>query len=126
MRGQFVKDLRDVIRRLTEAVQRQNRENAVLLQKIARQKQRIAARDSAISRLTAQQKANAKQVRAAFATATAYVEAELPKQLEPVLAELRRLQDKELLSEIGHVDPKDANRDCQRVCAATPHATRLS
>ena len=105
----MAKNPRDVIQRLTEAVQQQSRENAALLQKIARQKQRIADRDSTISRLKAQQKARAKQVRAAFATATAYVEAELPKQLEPVLAELRRLQDKEWLRQIEHVDPKDAN-----------------
>jgi ABC-type transporter Mla subunit MlaD len=102
-------DPRKMIRRLTEAVQQQSKENAALLQKIARQKQRIANRDSTISRLKAEQKATAKQVRAAFATATAYVEAELPKQLEPVLAELRRLQDEEWLREIGEVDPKDAN-----------------
>jgi hypothetical protein len=44
-----------------------------------------------------------------FAPATAYVEAELPKQLEPMLAELHRLQDEEWLREIGEVDPKDAN-----------------
>ena len=104
-----MEDTRDVIRRLTEAVRQQSRANAALLQKIARQKQRIADRDSTISRLKAQQKASAKQVRAAFATATAYVEAELPKQLEPVLAELRRLQDEDWLREIGHVNPKDAN-----------------
>jgi septal ring factor EnvC (AmiA/AmiB activator) len=102
-------DPRKMIRRLTEAVQQQSKENAALLQKIARQKQRIANRDSTISRLKAEQKASAKQIRAAFATATAYVEAELPKQLEPVLAELRRLQDEEWLREIGEVDPKDAN-----------------
>ena len=102
-------DPRKMIRRLTEAVQQQSKENAALLQKIARQKQRIATRDSTISRLKAEQKASAKQIRAAFATATAYVEAELPKQLEPVLAELRRLQDEEWLREIGEVDPKDAN-----------------
>jgi ABC-type transporter Mla subunit MlaD len=102
-------DPRKMIRRLTEAVQQQSKENAALLQKIARQKQRIANRDSTISRLKAEQKATAKQVRAAFATATAYVEAELPKQLEPVLAELRRLQDEEWLREIGEVDPRDAN-----------------
>jgi len=59
--------------------------------------------------LKAQQKASEKQVRAAFATATAYVEEELPKQLEPMMAELRRLQDQEWLREIGEVDPKDAN-----------------
>jgi hypothetical protein len=100
---------RDEIKRLTEAVQKQSKENAALLQKIARQKQRIADRDSKISKLKAQQKASMKQVRAAFATATAYVEAELPKQLEPVMAELRRLQDQEWLREIGEVDPKDAN-----------------
>ena len=105
----MAKNPRDVIRRLTEAVQQQSKENAALLQKIARQKQRLAACDSTISKLKAQQKARATQVRAAFATATAYVEAELPKQLEPVLAELHRLQDKEWLREIGHVDPKDAN-----------------
>ena len=98
----MAKDPSDVIRRLTEAVRQQSRENAALLQKIARQKQRIG-------KLKAQQKASAKQVRAAFATATAYVEAELPRQLEPVLAELRRLQDAEWLREIGDVDPKDAN-----------------
>ena len=102
-------DPRKMIRRLTEAVQQQSKENAALLQKIARQKQRIATRDSTISRLKAEQKASAKQIRAAFATATAYVEAELPKQLEPVLAELRRLQDEEWLREIGEVDPNDAN-----------------
>jgi ABC-type transporter Mla subunit MlaD len=100
---------RDVIKRLTQAVQKQSKENAALLQKIERQKQRIADRDSKISKLKAQQKASVKQVRAAFATATAYVEAELPKQLEPVMAELRRLQDQEWLREIGEVDPKDAN-----------------
>ena len=105
----MAQDPRDVIRRLTQSVQKQSKENAALLQKLARQKQRIADRDSTISRLRAQQKANAKQVRAAFATATAYVEAELPKHLEPVLAELRRLQDEEWLREIGEVDPKDAN-----------------
>lgn len=105
----MAEDPRKMIRRLTEAVQRQSRENAALLQKIAKQKQRIANRDSTISKLKAEQKATAKQVRAAFATATAYVEAELPKQLEPVLAELRRLQDEEWLREIGEVDPKDAN-----------------
>jgi hypothetical protein len=105
----MAKDPRDVIRRLTQAVQKQSKENAALLQKIARQKQRIADRDSKISKLKAQQEASVKQVRAAFATATAYVEAELPKQLEPVMAELRRLQDQEWLREIGEVDPKDAN-----------------
>src|SRR5262245_21873905 len=105
----MAEDPRDVIRRLTAAVQRQAKENAALLQKIARQRQRIADRDSTISRLRAQQKRTARQVRAAFATATAYVEAELPKQLEPVLAELRRLQDQEWLREIGEVDPEDAN-----------------
>jgi hypothetical protein len=105
----MAKDPHDVIRRLTEAVQQQSKENAALLQKIARQKQRLAARDSTISRLKAQQKASAKQVRAAFSTATAYVEVELPKQIEPVLAELRRLQDEEWLREIGDVDPQDAN-----------------
>lgn len=105
----MAKDAREVIKRLTEAVQQQSRENAALLQKIARQRQRIADRDSTISKLKAEQKASAKQVRAAFATATAYVEAELQQQLEPVLAELRRLQDNEWLREIEHVDPKDAN-----------------
>ena len=104
-----MEDTRDVIRRLTEAVRQRSRENAALLQKIARQKQRIADRDSTISRLKAQQKASDKQVRAAFATATSYVEAELPNHLEPVLAELRRLQDEEWLREIGHVNPNDAN-----------------
>src|SRR5690349_12865511 len=105
----MAKDPSDVIKRLTQAVQKQTKENAALLQKIARQKQRIADRDSKISKLKAQQKASAKQVRAAFATATAYVEAELPKHLAPVLTELRRLQDQEWLREIGEVDPKDAN-----------------
>ncbi|HEX7237852.1 MAG TPA: hypothetical protein VF405_12870 [Gammaproteobacteria bacterium] len=105
----MTQDPRDVIRRLTEAVRQQSRANAALLQKIARQKQRLAERESTITKLKAQQKASAKQVRAAFATATAYVEAELPKQLEPVLAELRRLQDEEWLRAIGEVDPNDAN-----------------
>src|SRR5688572_13010037 len=100
---------RDVIRRLKEAVEQQSKHNAALLETIAKQKQQIADRDLTIKSLKAQQKASAKQVRAAFKTATAYVEAELPKQLEPVLAELRRLQDEEWLRELGEVDPKDAN-----------------
>ena len=98
-----------VIKRLKESVQQQSRHNAALLETIAIQKQQIADRDSMICKLKAQQKASARQVRAAFATATAYVEAELPKHLEPVLAELHRLQDEEWLREIGEVDPKDAN-----------------
>ena len=105
----MAEDTSDVIKRLTEAVKRQSKANAALLATIGKQKQRLAKRDLAIKRLKAQQKASAKQVRAAFATATAYVEAELPKQLEPVLAELRRLQDEEWLRELGDVDPKDAN-----------------
>ena len=100
---------RDVIKRLKGAVQRHSKQNATLLETIAKQKQQIADRDLTIRSLKAQQKASTKQVRAAFATATAYVEAELPRQLEPVLAELRRLQDAEWLREIGDVDPKDAN-----------------
>ena len=105
----MAEDTRDAIRRLTEAVKRQSKANAALRETIGRQKQQLTKRDLAIKRLKAQQKASAKQVRAAFATATAYVEAELPKQLEPVLAELRRLQDEEWLRELGEVDPKDAN-----------------
>ena len=97
-----VEDPYNVIRRLTD-------DNAALLETVAKQKKQIAERDSTISRLKAQHKATAEHVRTAFATATAYVEAELPKQLEPVLAELRRLQDAEWLREIGDVDPKDAN-----------------
>jgi hypothetical protein len=100
---------RDVIRGLEEAIRQQSKENATLLETIAKQKQQIADRDLTIRSLKAQQKASTRQVRAAFATATAYVEAELPKQLEPVLAELRRLQDEEWLREIGDVDPRDAN-----------------
>jgi hypothetical protein len=100
---------REVIKRLKEAVQEQTKKNAALLETIARQKQQLADRDLTIRSLRAQQKSSARQVRAAFATATAYVEAELPKQLEPVLAELRRLQDEEWLREIGEVDPRDAN-----------------
>lgn len=99
----------DVIRRLKEAVQRHSKENATLLETIAKQKRQIVDRDLTIRSLKAQRKASTRQVRAAFATATAYVEAELPKQLEPVLSELRRLQDAELLREIGDVDPNDAN-----------------
>ena len=105
----MAKDPRHVIRRLTEAVKQLTEDNAALAETIARQKQQLADRDLSIKSLKAQQKASVKQVRAAFATATAYVEAELPKQLEPVLAELRRLQDEEWLREIGDVDPKDAN-----------------
>lgn len=105
----MVEDPYDVIRRLTESLQQQSKDNAALLETVAKQKQQIAARDATITKLKAQQKASADQVRSAFATATAYVEAELPKQLEPVLAELRRLQDAEWLREIGEVDPKDAN-----------------
>jgi hypothetical protein len=100
---------RAVIRRLKQAVQEQSKKNATLLETIAKQKQQIADRDLTIRSLKSQQKASTRQVRAAFATATAYVEAELPKQLEPVLAELRRLQDAEWLREIGDVDPRDAN-----------------
>ena len=103
------KNPRDVIRRLKEVVQQQSKENATLLETIAKQKRQIADRDLTIRSLRSQQKASTKQVRAAFATATAYVEAELPRQLEPVLAELRRLQDAEWLREIGDVDPRDAN-----------------
>jgi hypothetical protein len=105
----MAKDRRAVIRRLTEAVKQLTEDNAALVKKIARQKQQLVDRDLSIKSLKAQQKASTKQVRAAFATATAYVEAELPKQLEPVLTELRRLQDEEWLREIGDVDPKDAN-----------------
>ena len=105
----MAEDTRDVVRRLAEAVKRQRKANAALLATIEKQKQQLANRDLAIKRLKARQKASAKQVRAAFATATAYVEAELPKQLEPVLTELRRLQDEEWLRELGEVDPKDAN-----------------
>lgn len=105
----MAKNPRDVIRRLKEAVQRQSKENATLLETIEKQKRQIADRDLTIRSLKAHHKASTRQVRAAFATATAYVEAELPKQLEPVLSELRRLQDAEWLREIGDVDPKDAN-----------------
>ena len=105
----MAKNPRDVIRRLRKAVQKHSKENATLLETIARQKRQIADRDFTIRSLRAQQKASTKQVRAAFATATAYVEAELPKQLEPMLTELRRLQDAEWLREIGEVDPRDAN-----------------
>ena len=105
----MAKNSQDVIRRLTRAVQQLTEDNAALVETITRQKQQLADRDSTIKSLRAHQKASAKQVRAAFATATAYVEAELPKQLEPVLSELRRLQDEEWLREIGEVDPRDAN-----------------
>jgi hypothetical protein len=105
----MAKNPRDVIKRLRGAVQKHSKANATLLATIAKQEQQLADRDLTIRSLRAQQKASTKQVRAAFATATAYVEAELPKQLEPVLAELRRLQDAEWLREIGEVDPKDAN-----------------
>jgi hypothetical protein len=105
----MAKNARDEIRRLKEAVQQQSKENEGLLKTIAKQKQQIADRDLIIRSLRAQHRASTKQVRAAFATATAYVEAELPRQLEPVLAELRRLQDAEWLREIGDVDPRDAN-----------------
>jgi predicted nuclease with TOPRIM domain len=99
----------DVIKRLTKSLEQQQKDNAALLKKIARQEKQIAARDSTISKLEQQQAALAEHVRTAFATATAYVAAELPKELEPLLAELRRLQDAEWLREIGEVDPKDAN-----------------
>src|SRR5688572_9347160 len=102
----MAEDPYSVIKRLTEAVQQQSKDNAALLETIATQKQQIADRDSTISNLKVRRKASVKQDRAAFATATAYVEAELPKQLEPVLAELRRLQYEEWLREIGDVDPK--------------------
>jgi hypothetical protein len=105
----MAKDRQDLIRRLTEAVQKLTDDNAALVETIAKQKRQLADRALMIKSLKAQQKASARHVRAAFATATAYVEAELPKQLEPVLAELRRLQDEEWLREIGDVDPKDAN-----------------
>jgi hypothetical protein len=107
--GEMAKNPREVIRRLKEAVQQLTEDNAVLAATVAKQKQQLADRDLSIKSLKAQQKASLRQVRAAFATATAYVEAELPRQLEPVLAELRRLQDEEWLREIGDVDPKDAN-----------------
>jgi hypothetical protein len=107
--GAMAKDPQYVIRRLTAAVQQLSEDNAALVETIARQKRQLADRDLTIKSLKAQQKASTKQVRAAFATATAYVEAELPKRLEPVLAELRRLQDEEWLREIGEVDPRDAN-----------------
>ena len=99
----------EVIRRLTESIQQQTRANAALSEIVAKQKRQIAYRDSKINKLEAERNALAEHVRSAFATATAYVAAELPKQLEPVLAELRRLQDAELLREIGDVDPRDAN-----------------
>jgi hypothetical protein len=99
----------DVIKRLTESIQQQTRANAALLEIVAKQKRQLAYRNSKISKLEAQRNAMAEHVQSAFATATAYVATELPKQLEPVLAELRRLQDAELLREIGEVDPKDAN-----------------
>jgi hypothetical protein len=105
----MAKNPREVIRRLEEAVQQLTEDNEALAETVAKQKQQLADRDLSIKSLKAQQKASLRQVRAAFATATAYVEAELPRQLEPVLAELRRLQDEEWLREIGDVDPKDAN-----------------
>ena len=61
---------RDVIKRLKGAVQRHSKQNATLLETIAKQKQQIADRDLTIRSLKAQQKASTKQVRAAFATAT--------------------------------------------------------
>lgn len=105
----MIQDLHDVIKRLNESIQKQTRDNAALLQIVAKQRRQIAYRDSKISKLKEQQNAMAEHVRSAYATATAYVAAELPKQLEPILVELRRLQDAELLREIGDVDPKDAN-----------------
>ena len=102
----MVEDPHDVIGRLTKTLRQQTKDNAALLKTVARQKRQIALRDATISKL---ERAMTEQVRAAFVTATAYVEAELPKQLEPVLAELSRLQDAEWLREIGDVDPKDAN-----------------
>jgi hypothetical protein len=99
----------DVIKRLTKSLEQQQKDNAALLKKVARQKKQIAARDSTISKLEKQQSAMAEHVRNAFATATAYVAEELPKELEPLLAELKRLQDAEWLRAIEDVDPKDAN-----------------
>ena len=75
----------EVIKRLTKSLQQQQKDNAALLKKVARQKKQIAARDSTISKLEKQQSAMAEHVRTAFATATAYVAAELPKELETVL-----------------------------------------
>ena len=105
----MVEDPHSVIGRLSKTLRQQIKENAALLKTVARQKRQLANRDATISRLQAQQTAMNEQVRAAFMTATAYVEAELPKQLEPLLAELNRLQDAEWLREIGDVDPRDAN-----------------
>jgi hypothetical protein len=105
----MVEDPHAVIGRLTKTLRQQIKDNAALLKTIARQKRQIATRDAAISKLEEQQVAMTEQIRSAFTAATAYVEAELPKQLEPVLAELNRLQDAEWLREIGDVDPKDAN-----------------
>jgi hypothetical protein len=98
----MAEDPKDVIRRLTESLQQQRNDNAALREVVARQKRQIA-------RLEAQRNALVENVRAAFATATAYVADELPKQLEPVLAELRRLQDEEWLRTIGEVDPAEGN-----------------
>ena len=105
----MIEDPYEVIKRLTESIQQQMKVNAALSEIVAKQKRQIAYRDAKISKLEAQRNALTEHVRSAFATATAYTAAELPKQLEPVLAELRRLQDAELLREIGDVDPKDAN-----------------
>jgi hypothetical protein len=105
----MIEDPHEVIRRLNESIQQQIRDNAALLQIVAKQRRQIAYRNSKISKLKAQRNAMAQHVRSAYATATAYVAAELPKHLEPILVELRRLQDAELLREIGDVDPKDTN-----------------
>ena len=105
----MLQDPHNVIGRLTKTLRQQIKDNAALLRTVARQKRQIANRDVTISNLEAQQSAMTEQVRSAFTAATAYVEAELPKQLEPVLVELNRLQDEEWLREIGDVDPKDAN-----------------
>jgi hypothetical protein len=102
----MVDDPHDVIGRLTKTLRQQIKENAALMKTVARQKRQIANRDATISKL---ERAMTEQARAAFTTATAYVEAELPKQLEPLLTELNRLQDAEWLREIGNVDPEDAN-----------------
>jgi hypothetical protein len=105
----MVEDPYEVIKRLSESIRQQTKANATLSEIVAKQKRQIAYRDSKISKLRAQRNAMAEHVRSAFATATEYVAAELPRQLEPVFAELRRLQDAELLRQIGDVDPKDAN-----------------
>ena len=91
----MAEDPDDVIKRLTA-------DNAALVALVERQRKQI-------EKLESQKRALAEQVRTAFATATAYVADELPKQLEPVLEELRRLQDEEWLRDIGDVDPADGN-----------------